>query len=236
MLSYVPIGLACGVLGAKCGLGPAQGFLLSVTVISGGAQFMINNLWLAGMPAATIVASVSAISLRFALYSASLAPHLQKARKRTALAMALTLIEEAYGVTLGKLTENDGSWTFRNALTLNGLTIAAWALSVAAGSALGGVVDIPTSVASFTMTALFTYLLWGQLTGAGAGRGNLVAAAAAIVAVVALKAVGATAIAVPAAAVIGVAAALVASARRGGAGTGGDGAPNAVAEKGGEAA
>ncbi len=225
MLSYVPIGLACGVLGAKCGIGPAQGFLLSVTVISGGAQFMINNLWLAGMPAATIVASVCAVSLRFALYSASLAPHLQKARKRTALAMAATLIEEGYGVTLSKLTDGDKSWTFRHALALNGLTIGAWALSVAAGGALGGVVDIPTAVASFTMTALFTYLLWGQVSGAGARRGNVVAAGAAIAAVVALKAAGATAIAVPAAAVIGVAAALLAG---GGAGATGGAVGGAV--------
>lgn len=53
---------------------------------------MISNMWLAGLPTATIVASVCAVSLRFALYSASLAPYLQRARKRAALAMALNAI------------------------------------------------------------------------------------------------------------------------------------------------
>ena len=96
MLSYVPIGLACGVLSAKVGIGPLWALLMSMTIMSGGAQFMIANLWLAGLPTLTIVASVCAISLRFALYSASLAPYLQRARKRTSLAMALTLIEEGY--------------------------------------------------------------------------------------------------------------------------------------------
>lgn len=104
MLSYVPIGLACGVLSAKVGIGPLWALLMSMTIMSGGAQFMIANLWLAGLPTLTIVASVCAISLRFALYSASLAPYLQRARKRTSLAMALTLIEEGYGVTLSKLS------------------------------------------------------------------------------------------------------------------------------------
>lgn len=74
MLSYVPIGLACGVLSAKVGIGPLWALLMSMTIMSGGAQFMIANLWLAGLPTLTIVASVCAISLRFALYSASLAP------------------------------------------------------------------------------------------------------------------------------------------------------------------
>ena len=73
MLSYVPIGLACGVLSAKVGIGPLWALLMSMTIMSGGAQFMIANLWLAGLPTLTIVASVCAISLRFALYSASLA-------------------------------------------------------------------------------------------------------------------------------------------------------------------
>lgn len=208
-LSYIPIGLACGVLGSKCGIGPGAAAVLSATIISGGAQFMISNMWLAGLPAATIVASVCAVSLRFALYSASLAPYLQRARKRTALAMALTLIEEGYGVTLAKLADGDRNWTFRHAFALNVITIATWVASVAAGAALGAVIDIPTAIASFAMTALFIYLLWDQLQGGSIG--NAVAAAAGAVVVIACKLTGWTAIAVPLAAVIGVIAAMAAT-------------------------
>ena len=217
MLSYVPVGLACGVLGAQCGIGPGWALLLSLTIISGGAQFMINNLWLAGVPTAMLVASVGAISLRFALYSASLAPHLQKASKRTALAMALTLIEEGYGITLGKLCGYDHGWTFRHALALNVVTILTWAFSVAAGAALGGVVAVPTAIASFAMTSLFIYLLWDQLMGTEGrvSRGGLVAAGAAVAAVVACKLMGAATAAVPVGAIAGVAAALLASSGRG---------------------
>lgn len=207
-LSYIPIGLACGVLGSKCGIGPGAAAVLSATIISGGAQFMISNMWLAGLPAATIVASVCAVSLRFALYSASLAPYLQRVRKRTALAMALTLIEEGYGVTLAKLADGDRDWTFRHALALNVITIATWVASVAAGAALGAVIDIPTTIAGFAMTALFIYLLWDQLQSGSVG--NAVAAAAGATVVVACKLAGWTAVAVPLAAVAGVTAAMAA--------------------------
>lgn len=213
ILSYIPVGLACGVLGSKCGVGPDRALLLSLTIISGGGQFMIDNLWLAGVPASMIVVSVGAISLRFALYSASLAPHLQKAKKRMSLALALTLIEEAYGVSLGKFCDGDKEWTFAHALKLNLVTILTWASSVTAGAVLGGVVNVPTAVAGFAMTSLFIYLLWDQLVSAEGHvtRGKLVAAVAAVIAAVAFKLAGVSAAAVPGGAVAGVVAALLAT-------------------------
>ena len=207
MLSYIPLGLACGVLASKCGISPLMGFLMSVTLITGSGQFMISNLWLAGLPAFSIVASVAAVSLRFALYSASLSPYLKKASKRMSIALSYTLIEEAYGVTLSKLPEGEKSWTLRNALALNIVTILTWAVSVSAGSAIGAVLDIPTALAGFVMTALFVCLASSQLT----SRGNVVAAVAAAVSVVVLKLVGLANVAVPFAVVIGVAAAFVAA-------------------------
>lgn len=207
MLSYIPLGLACGVLASKCGINPLMGFLMSVTLITGSGQFMISNLWLVGLPAFSIVASVAAVSLRFALYSASLSPYLKKASKRMSLALSYTLIEEAYGVTLSKLSEGEKSWTLRNALALNIVTILTWAVSVSAGSAIGAALDIPTALAGFVMTALFVCLASSQLT----SRGNVVAAIAAAVSVIALKLVGLANVAVPFAAVIGVAAAFVAA-------------------------
>ncbi|MFR7732556.1 MAG: AzlC family ABC transporter permease [Collinsella sp.] len=83
-------------------------FALSSTFMRRVAgQFMVCNLWLAGVPAASIVASVAAISSRFALYSASIAPHLRGASKRQTLAVAATLTEEADGISLAKLVEGE---------------------------------------------------------------------------------------------------------------------------------
>lgn len=211
MLSYIPLGLACGVLASKCGINPLMGFLMSVTLITGSGQFMISNLWLVGLPAFSIVASVAAVSLRFALYSASLSPYLKKASKRMALALSYTLIEEPYAVTLAKLSGGEESWTFKHALGLNIVAILTWAVSVSAGCAIGSAIDIPTAPASFVMTSLFICLLWGQLT----SRNNLIATGCAVATVVVLKLAGLSSVAVPAAAVLGVAAAFVTAGQSG---------------------
>ncbi len=214
MLSYVAVGLACGVLEGKAGMAPWMAFVLGATYLSGGGQFMMSNLWLAGVPMPSIVASVAAISARFALYSASLAPHLSGTSRRLAFGVSATLTEEAYGISLGKLV-NDPSWTAVHALLLNVTLLLTWALSCAAGAAIGAAVDIPTAIAAFAMTSLFVFLLVTQPV----SRGAVVAALAAALTVAACKYTGATSVAVPLAAVVGVVAALLVGAleREGGA-------------------
>ncbi len=70
MLGYVAIGIPCGILSASIGLNALQVFLLSALFYSGAGQFMIPNMWLAGSPLASIVASVSLVNTRQMLYSA----------------------------------------------------------------------------------------------------------------------------------------------------------------------
>lgn len=207
MLSYVAVGLACGVLEAKAGMAPWMAFVLSATYLSGGGQFMMSNLWIAGVPMPSIAASVAAISARFALYSASLAPHLSGAPRRLAFGVSATLTEEAFGISLGKLV-SDGSWTAVHALLLNVVLLLTWAVSCAAGAAIGAAVGIPTAIAAFAMTSLFVFLLVTQPV----SRGAVVAALAAAATVAACKYTGATGVAVPLAAVVGVCAALFAGA------------------------
>lgn len=88
MLTYVAIGAPCGMIMGQTGMEPWMVFALSSTFVTGSGQFMICNLWLADVPAPSIIASVAAISSRFALYSASIAPHLTGASKRQTLAVA----------------------------------------------------------------------------------------------------------------------------------------------------
>ena len=207
MVSYVAVGLPCGVLAAKAGMGPLQNFVLALTFLSGGGQFMMSNLWLAGVPLGSIVASVAAVSTRFALYSASLAPYLERFGRRSALAISCCYTEEAYGITLNKLASG-ASWTAQDALALNLCVQLTWAASCAAGAALGTVVNVPTAIAGFAMTSLFIYLLYAQPH----TRPTAAAAAAAALTVAACKWAGAAGVAVPLAALVGVAAGLAAGA------------------------
>lgn len=199
MLTYVAIGAPCGMIMAQTGMEPWMVFALSSTFVTGSGQFMVCNLWLAGVPASSIVASVAAISSRFALYSASIAPHLKGASKRQTLAVAATLTEEAYGISLGKLVEGE-DWGPHESFVLNVILIATWGFSCT----MGAVVDVPTAIAGFVCTSLFICLLFSQRL----SRGNVVAASLAAVSVAICKFLGWTNIAVPASVLIGVAAAL----------------------------
>ena len=53
MLTYVAIGAPCGMIMAQSGMEPWMVFALSSTFVTGSGQFMVCNLWLAGVPAAS---------------------------------------------------------------------------------------------------------------------------------------------------------------------------------------
>lgn len=204
MLTYVAIGTPCGMIMGQTGMEPWMVFALSSTFVTGSGQFMICNLWLAGVPAASIIASVAAISSRFALYSASLAPHLKGASKRQTLAVTATLTEEAYGISLANLVEKN-DWGPRESFVLNVILIATWGVSCTAGAVVGAAIDVPSAIAGFVCTSLFICLLFSQRL----SRGNVVAAVLAAVSVAICKFLGWANVAVPASVVVGVAIALV---------------------------
>ena len=52
MLTYVAIAAPCGMIMAQTGMEPWMVFALSSTFVTGSGQFMVCNLWLAGVPAA----------------------------------------------------------------------------------------------------------------------------------------------------------------------------------------
>ena len=218
MLSYVAIGLPCGVLEAQCGLTPWMAFLLSITLYSGAGQFMMCNLWIAGTPLATIAVSVGAVSLRQALYSASLAPYLERSHGSAKLAALLTVTDESYGANLSQF-QDDERWTAAHSLALNIMCMLSWACANAVGVVIGAAVDIPTAIASFAMTSLFICLWLTQ----PATRANILAAAGAIAGVIAFKALGLTSVAVPCGAVVGVVLACALGRSRGSSPNGGAG-------------
>ena len=209
MLTYIAVGIPCGVLEAQTGMTPWMVFLLSATYVSGGGQFMMSNLWLAGVPLPSIVASVAAISSRFALSSASLTPYLKGATRGQTLAVSATLTEEAYGMSLTELARGDG-WGPAEAFCLNIVLIFTWAVSCAVGAAVGAVLTFPTAIAGFVCTSLFISLLFSQ----SPSYGNVMAALTAVFAVAVCKFAGAANVAVPVGAVAGVAVALGAGALR----------------------
>lgn len=206
MLGYVAIGIPCGILMNAVGLNALQAFLFSALFYSGAGQFMIPNMYMAGSPLASIIASVSLVNTRQILYGASFAPECQGVSKRMSFLFAATVTDESYGVSIAKFREGD--WSVGRALGVNLFSQSSWAVSNVVGVLVGGVIGIPVNIAAFAMTSIFICLLFTQkLTSE-----NVVAAVAAVIGVYVCKLVGLGGAAILIGAVAGVLFALAFSA------------------------
>ena len=210
MLGYVAIGIPCGILEDSIGMNALQVFFLSCMFYSGAGQFMIPNMWLAGSPLASIIASVSLVNTRQMLYSASFAPMCANERKRLSFLFSATVTDESFGVNMANFAT--GTWNVRRATVVNLCSCASWTLSNVAGVLIGSALGIPLAIASFAMTSIFICLLVTQKV----TFENAVAAFVAMVGVFTCKAVGLAGPAILVGAVLGVVAAmLVSQVRRG---------------------
>lgn len=203
MLGYVAIGIPCGILCNSIGLNALQVFLFSALFYSGAGQFMIPNMYLAGSPLASIIASVSFVNTRQMLYSASFAPECQGVSKRLAFFFAATVTDESYGVSTAKFKE--GGWSVDRALFVNLFSQSSWALSNVVGALVGDALGVPLNIAAFAMTSIFICLLVTQkMTSA-----NIVAIVLTMIGVYACKCIGLTGPAILIGAIIGVAGAML---------------------------
>lgn len=208
MLGYVAIGVPCGILCHSIGLGPLHVLILSALFYSGAGQFMIPNMWLAGAPIASIVASVSLVNTRQMLYAASFAPQCIGVKKWLAFLFSATVTDESFGVNTAKFAE--GSWTVGRATAVNLLSQTSWTVSNVVGVIVGSAIGVPVAIASFAMTSIFICLLVSQKLSVE----NCATAASSMAGVFLCKAIGLTGPAILVGALVGVAVGMVVCAIR----------------------
>ncbi|NPD31266.1 branched-chain amino acid ABC transporter permease [Eggerthellaceae bacterium zg-1084] len=160
VMGYVAIGLPCGILSASVGLNPAQVLIMCLLFYSGAGQFMIPNLWLAGVPLLSIAASVSLVNARQILYSASLASWAQGASRPQAVLFSATVTDESFGVNMNRFLA--GGWGVEAATWVNICSWLTWTAACVVGTLIGGAVSVPLALASFAMTSIFICLLATQ--------------------------------------------------------------------------
>ena len=155
-ISYIPVGLACGVLLQKVGFDPLLSGLLSILVFSGGAQFLVASMLTTQASFATTLLMVFFLELRYTLLGASLAGFMKK-EKRTFLAVfSQSLNDENYAVNYLKFS-TDPSWNKRKALYVNWFSMAAWAGSNMIGNFFGSVIRVDADLVHFALTAMFIF-------------------------------------------------------------------------------
>ncbi len=97
-----PFGALFGVVASEAGLNLAQVMGFSVVVIAGAAQLTALQLMTDQAPALVVLLSAIAVNLRMAMYSASLAPHLGKARLWERALVAYMNVDQTYAVSVLK--------------------------------------------------------------------------------------------------------------------------------------
>ena len=180
----VPFGLIYGATALAVGVPAWLTQAMSVVIFAGSAQFAVVLLVAGGASAITLVLTAAILNLRHLLYSASLAPTLRPTARGWRLALSYLLVDEVYGVVIGRMRALPLPQRLRYMLG-SGLTLwIAWQLSTLVGLLIGARIPASWSL-DFAATLTFIALLVPLL------RDRALVGAALVAAVVAALTLGA---------------------------------------------
>ena len=184
LIGTIPFGFVAGVAAIAAGMSALEGMALSALSFSGIAQLIVSQLIAAKSPLVVTIAAAGVVSLRFAMYSAAIAPHLAHLDRRWRAGLAFLMTDQSFAMTMKRYSDADAKrnahWFFLGtALTL----YLSWQAAVAVGMLLGAQVPAAWSL-DFAVVLCFIALLVPVVK----TRANL--AAALVAAAVALAAAG----------------------------------------------
>ena len=163
LLGVVPFAMITGVAAVGVGLSPLDSFGMSVIVFAGASQLAVLQLMKIGSPSIIMVLTAWIINLRFIMYSAVLAPAMQKLPTERKSLLAYMLSDQAFGVSVSYFTthpEVDRNWFyFGTALTI----WVTWQISAIAGSLLGTLIPGSWGL-DFAFPLSFMALMFAALT------------------------------------------------------------------------
>jgi 4-azaleucine resistance transporter AzlC len=138
LIGVFPFGLIYGALALGSGLSPAEAQMMSSVVFAGSSQFVAAQMIRDAAPGIMIVLSIAVVNLRHMLYSASIAPYLERLPARWKALLAYLLTDEAYAVSIAHFERKGaapaGHWFLLGA----GLVLwTTWQVSSALGIFLG---------------------------------------------------------------------------------------------------
>ena len=162
VLGYLPIGFAYGVLAINAGLTPFETIAMSVVVYAGSAQLMAVSLFEAGVNPISIVLTTFVVNLRHLLFSASLAPYLERWQKSEVAAFCCELTDESFGVHSLRFAR--GETAAPQTLSINLTCQLAWVAGTVLGVLAGGLIqDVEPYALDYALPAMFIALLVLQI-------------------------------------------------------------------------
>jgi 4-azaleucine resistance transporter AzlC len=170
-----------GVLARQAGLSIIEAAMMSGLVFAGSSQFIALQLWVAPLPALTIILTTLIVNLRHVLMGAALRPWLAKLPASRVYSSIFFMTDETWALAI---KEYSGGMRDAGFIVGSGLTMfTAWVGGTVAGAVAGSAIrqeDLAQWGLDFMFAAVFTALLAGMWR----GRSSLLPwAVAAVVAV-----------------------------------------------------
>jgi predicted branched-subunit amino acid permease len=140
LIGVVPFAMISGVAAVSVGLTFFETMGMSLIVFAGASQLAVFQLMSIGSPWIIMVLTAWVINLRFTMYSATLAPYLQKLSVPQKALLAYMLSDQAFGISVSHFVTNEKAnhrwYYFGVALTI----WIAWQISAAIGALMGALV------------------------------------------------------------------------------------------------
>ncbi len=162
LIGVIPFAMITGVGAVSVGLTILETMGISVVIFAGASQLVFYQLLSAGSPWFIMVLTAWVINLRFTMYSATLAPHLQKLSTPQKALLSYMLSDQAFGISLSRFAADEDVnhrwYYFGSALTI----WVAWQISAFLGSLLGSLVPASWGF-DFAFPLSFMALMFGAL-------------------------------------------------------------------------
>ncbi len=153
-----PFGFIAGIAAVDAGLPASVAVAMSALIFAGASQLAAISLMAAGAAPLVVLATILVINLRFAMYSASLAPHFGHLGALKKMLAGYLLVDQCYALSIVRYGTLPPEAKFPFYLGVGAAIWPAWVGSTLAGALLGASVPDAWSL-EFTMPLVFLSML-----------------------------------------------------------------------------
>jgi 4-azaleucine resistance transporter AzlC len=143
LLVIAPFGAIFGAIANQAGLNLIEAMAMSVIILAGASQIAALQLLSDQAPALIAILTGLFINLRFAMYSASLAPYWQGAPLWQRALCAYLMVDQSYGMSIRRYIESpDDSVAYRVSyyFGVSLPVVFVWFISTGVGAVLGAAI------------------------------------------------------------------------------------------------
>lgn len=157
--SMLPFATIVGVAAVEAGLSPEAAMGMSMMIFAGAAQLALIQLFDAGAALPVMLLTALVINLRFAMYSASLAPVFHGVPLGRRLAMGYLMTDQNFALCVARCGPNTAmGWRVGFYVAIGGAICVVWQIGTLVGALLGAQVP-PSWSLDFAIPLMFLGLL-----------------------------------------------------------------------------